>query len=116
MESAAGTGPDDLVFTTRNGTPGGHRPIVQEAFKPALRRAGLNESIRLYDLRHTHATLLLQAEVHPEVVSERLGHASVAITLDVYSHVLPGMQEKATEKLDVMLYGDRNELGDRVPN
>ena len=97
--------PDDLVFTTRSGKPGGHRTIVQEAFKPAVRRAGLDESIRLYDLRHTHATLLLLAGVHPKVVSERLGHSSVAITLDVYSHVLPGMQQEAAQKLDGVLYG-----------
>ena len=51
--------------------------------------------IRLHDLRHTHATLLLLAGTHPKVVQERLGHSSIAITLDTYSHVLPGLQEKA---------------------
>ena len=116
MESAAGNGPGDLVFTTRSGKPGGHRTIVQEAFKPALRRAGLDEAIRLYDLRHTHATLLLLVGVHPKVVSERLGHASVAITLDVYSHVMPGMQEQAAEKLDAMMYGEQREKAARVAN
>ena len=58
---------------------------------------------RLHDLRHTHATMLLRAGVHPKVVSERLGHASIAITLDVYSHVLPGMQEAAAELIDAGL-------------
>jgi integrase len=52
-------------------------------------------SIRLHDLRHTHATLALQAGVHPKVVSERLGHATVSITLDTYSHAIPAMQEEA---------------------
>lgn len=94
----------DLVFTTRAGTPSHQRVIVQEAFKPALERAGLPKETRLYDLRHTHATLLLLAGVHPKVVSERLGHASVAITLDVYSHVLPNMQQEAAERLEAMLY------------
>jgi integrase len=59
--------------------------------------------IRFHDLRHTHATQLLKAGVHPEVVSERLGHASIRITLDTYSHVMPGMQEDAAEKIDAGL-------------
>jgi len=55
------------------------------------------------DLRHAHATQLLTAGVHPKVVFERLGHASIGITLDAYSHVMPGMQEEAAEKIDVGL-------------
>jgi integrase len=70
-----------------------------------LRQAGLDESVRLYDLRHTCATLLLQAGENPKVVSERLGHASITLTLDVYSHVLPDMQKAAAEKLERILYG-----------
>ncbi|HEX7611385.1 MAG TPA: tyrosine-type recombinase/integrase [Candidatus Limnocylindrales bacterium] len=66
------------------------------------RRATLPE-IRLHDFRHTHATSALRAGVHPKVVSERLGHASIGITLDVYSHVMPGMQEEAAEKIDAGL-------------
>ena len=61
--------------------------------------------VRLHDLRHTHATLLFKAGVHPKIVSERLGHASIAITLDTYSHVLPGLQEAAAERFDRMLEG-----------
>ncbi len=60
-------------------------------------------AIRFHDLRHTHATQLLKAGVHPKVVSERLGHASIGITLDTYSHVMPGMQEEAAEKIDAGL-------------
>jgi len=56
--------------------------------------------VRLHDLRHTHATLMLKEGVHPKVVSERLGHASVVITLDTYSHVLPGLQEEAALKFE----------------
>jgi len=59
--------------------------------------------IRFHDLRHTSATQLLKAGVHPKVVSERLGHASIGITLDTYSHVMPGMQEEAAEKIDAGL-------------
>ena len=54
-------------------------------------------------LRHSHATQLLKQGIHPKVVSERLGHATVAITLDTYSHVLPGMQEEAAESIDAAL-------------
>ncbi len=60
-------------------------------------------SISLHALTHTHTTLLLGANVHPKIVSERLGHATVGITLDTYSHVLPNMQEEAAKKLDALL-------------
>jgi integrase len=59
--------------------------------------------IRFHDLRHSHASALLKAGVHPKVVSERLGHASIGITLDTYSHVMPGMQEEAAERIDAGL-------------
>lgn len=58
---------------------------------------------RFHDLRHSHATHLLRAGVHPKVVSERLGHSAVGITLDTYSHMLPGMQEDAVRLIDVAL-------------
>ena len=61
--------------------------------------------IRHYDLRHTCATLLLMAGEIPKVVGERLGHASVMLTLDIYSHVLPTMQEAAPLKLEKILFG-----------
>jgi len=60
-------------------------------------------NIRLYDLRHTAATLALAAGVSPKIISEQLGHASVAFTLDVYSHVLPHMQEAAALKVETLL-------------
>jgi integrase len=59
--------------------------------------------LRFHDLRHTAATLLLKAGVHPKIVSERLGHATVAITLDTYSHVMPDMQREAASAVDVIL-------------
>jgi integrase len=65
---------------------------------------GLPE-IRLYDLRHTTATLLLSAGENPKVVSERLGHASIVLTLDTYSHVLPKMQKEATAKIEKLTFG-----------
>jgi integrase len=95
---------NDLVFCTEAGTPVDVNNLTKRHFKPALRRASLPETIRLYDLRHTCATLLLSAGENPKVVSERLGHASVKLTLDVYSHVLPNLQVSASEKLEKMLF------------
>jgi integrase len=80
-----------LVFPSNVGTPLSHRNVVR-SFKAVLGRAGLPSSVRLYDLRHTCATLLLSRNVHPKYVQELLGHASIAQTLDTYSHVLPSMR------------------------
>lgn len=93
----------DLVFCAKDGRPLMLHNLIMRHFKPILRRAGLPESLRLYDLRHTCATLLLAANENPKVVSERLGHASVTLTLDTYSHVLPSMQQAASEKLERIL-------------
>ena len=62
---------------------------------------------RLHDLRHTHATLALQAGIHPKVVSERLGHATIAITLDTYSHAIPAMQEEAATLIARLVLGEK---------
>jgi integrase len=78
--------------------------LLSRHFKPAPKRAKLPDSIRLYDLRHTCATLLLSSNEHPKIVSERLGHASITLTLDTYSHVLPSMQQAASEKSESMLF------------
>jgi len=58
--------------------------------------------LRFHDLRHAHATLLLLQGVHPKIVSERLGHASIGITLDTYSHVLPSLQNDAADAFDTL--------------
>src|SRR5262249_21754526 len=71
---------------------------LSRAFRKFMRRHKLPR-IRLHDLRHSHATHLLAAGVHPKIAQERLGHSSVGITLDLYSHVLPGMQEDAVAKV-----------------
>ena len=65
--------------------------------------------MRFHDLRHTHATLMLKQGVHPKIVSERLGHASVNITLDTYSHVLPGLQEAAAVAFEEALQSPTTE-------
>jgi integrase len=92
----------DLVFTTAVGTPIHPRNLVRE-FKTASRSAGLPE-IRLHDLRHTAATLALTAGAHPKQVQEMLGHARVAITLDVYSHVTEQMHDETAEKIGNQLF------------
>jgi integrase len=94
----------DLVFATDTGQPLESRNLIKRHFKPVLKQAGLRETIRLYDLRHTCATLLLAAGEHPKIVSEMLGHASIQLTLDTYSHVLPDMQQGAVAKLEDMLF------------
>jgi integrase len=88
-----------LVFPSSVGTPLSHRNVVR-SFKAVLKRAGLPATIRLYDLRHTCATLLLCRNVHPKYVQELLGHASIAQTLDTYSHVLPGMNGGIGDAID----------------
>jgi len=94
----------DLIFAAEKGTPLLWRNLTRRHFKPLLKIAELPD-VRLYDLRHTTATMLLAAGENPKVVSERLGHASITLTLDTYSHVLPTMQKAATEKLERMMYG-----------
>jgi integrase len=82
-----------LVFTQEN-SAALDPESVSRYFRQAVKKA-LLPPIRLHDLRHTHATLALQAGIHPKVVSERLGHATVSITLDTYSHAIPAKQEEA---------------------
>ena len=100
----------DFVFAARNGGPLDGQNIRRRHFRAILRRAGLSEAFRLYDLRHSCATLLLAANEHPKVVSEWLGHASVSLTLDTYSHVLPSMQQAASDKLESILFSQTGTL------
>jgi integrase len=93
---------DLLLFRARRGGPIRESRFVQDHFKPLLKSAKL-PAIRLYDLRHTAATISLIAGISPKVISEQPGHASVAFTLDVYSHVLPHMQDAAAEKIQALL-------------
>jgi len=93
----------DLVFCSELGTPHSIPNLTYRYFRPILIKVGLPQ-IRLYDLRHTNATLLLIAEENPKIVAERLGHSTVVLTLDTYSHVIPTMQKTATDKLNKMLY------------
>jgi integrase len=109
----------DLVFCQPNGKPLHAHNIVRRDFRRVTTRTGLPR-IRFHDLRHTHATHLLRAGVHPKVVQERLGHSTPAFTLAVYSHVLPGMQEEAAKAVSSRLLGQpdpgSSESGDAAPS
>jgi integrase len=89
---------NDLVFPTSTGRPHDARNIGARVLPRLLKRAGL-PPMRLYDCRHSMATLLLAGGVNPKIVSERLGHSKVGMTLDTYSHVLPTMQREAADTL-----------------
>jgi integrase len=90
--------PADLAFSHPDGRP--LRPnSVTRAFQEIAESVGL-KGARLHDFRHAHATILLQQGVHPKIVQERLGHSSVSTTLDIYSHVVPSLQEAAARKFE----------------
>jgi integrase len=93
-----------LVFNNEIGQPLERHNLLNRHFKPLLKAAGLPGSLRLYDLRHSAATLLLTAGIHPKVASERLGHSSIVMTLDTYSHVQPDMQKEASDKMEELLF------------
>lgn len=94
----------DLVFTDADGGPLSPQRTTHR-FRRLVRRLEAVPPIRLHDVRHTHATLLLAAGVPIKVVSERLGHATIAMTLDVYAHVLPAMDREAAERFGALLGG-----------
>ena len=96
-----GRDPSALVFARIDGDP--IQPdSVTKMFARIAERAKIRP-IRFHRLRHTHATDLLRAGVHPKIASERLGHASIAITMDTYSHAIPGLQEDAAQRIDAAL-------------
>lgn len=98
--------PDDLVFVKADGTSM-HPDIFSQLFDRTVAKLDV-PAISLHDLRHTHATLLLKSGVHVKVVSERLGHANVAFTMNVYQHVLPGMQAEAADTFALLIRNERS--------
>ncbi|MCJ2077899.1 site-specific integrase [Methylobacterium sp. E-016] len=93
---------DGYVYTQADGSPVQPNSLTHE-FTRILAQAPDLPKVRFHDLRHSHATQMLASGVHPKIAQERLGHSSIAITLDLYSHVLPGMQEDAAAKVDAAL-------------
>ena len=90
------------VFCNGVGNPIEATNMLRRSFRPLLTKAGL-PIIRFHDLRHSVATLLLTAGIHPKIVQELLGHSQISLTLDTYSHVLPSLQEDAVNRLNVLL-------------
>lgn len=97
----------DLVFATHFGQPLDERNVVNRSFKPLLERAELPKAVRLYDLRHTAATLMLASGASPRTVAERLGHASAKMTLDVYAHGLQPQRDELTASIERALFETR---------
>ncbi|WP_287060304.1 site-specific integrase [Mesorhizobium sp.] len=95
---------DSFVVAQVDGSPLQPRSLTHEWVR-VLGKTALPR-IRFHDLRHTHATQMLSAGVHPKAASERLGHSTIGITLDLYSHVTPGMQADAAEQVDAALQVD----------
>jgi len=95
-------GESDFVFTNAVGRHIDPDNLRHRSFGPLLQRAAL-PNIRFHDLRHTAATVLMSLGTHPKVVQELLGHSQIAVTMDIYSHVLPTMQRKAMDDLDKLL-------------
>jgi integrase len=91
----------DLVFATPTGDP-----IPPWSLRRAWRQISDIGHLRFHDLRHAHPTLMLAAGIHPKIVSERLGHSGVAITLDTYSHVIPGLGAQAALKAESLVEGE----------
>jgi len=92
---------DNLVFSCVDGKSLSPDNVTHAWFK-LVRRTGL-KPIRLHDARHTHASLMLKQGIHPKIVQERLGHSSIQITLDTYSHIAPGLQKAAAERFDELV-------------
>ncbi|MGH9032945.1 MAG: tyrosine-type recombinase/integrase [Acidimicrobiia bacterium] len=101
----AWSGSGDLVFTNEVGEPV-HPSALSRLFVSSVRASGL-PMIRLHDLRHTYATVALAAGVHPKIVSERLGHATIAVTLDLYSHVTPAIDAEAAALVASKIFDHR---------
>lgn len=103
---------NDLVFSKADGSP--IRPdTITRAWSDLAKRCGISAT-RLHDARHSHASLMLKAGVHPRIVQERLGHSTISVTLDTYSHVSPGLQEAAAKRFDDALQFGHNEKAGRT--
>jgi integrase len=96
---------EDLVFSSKTGSPMSWDNLVRRNLKPLMRKAGLPQTTRPYDLRHTFATLMLEQGENPKVVQEVLGHSRITHTMDTYSHVSPNIQKEAFGRLGKRLEG-----------
>lgn len=92
----------EWIFCDEQGIPLRATSMVRQSFQPLLLKAGLPH-IRFHDLRHSTATLLFTLGVHPKIVQELLGHSQIFVTLDIYSHILPTLQEEAMQRFNEAL-------------
>ena len=93
-------GRDEPLFVNRAGQPLNRDKFRETVIRPALREAGLPEQLRTYDLRHGHASMLIDMGVNPLVVAQRMGHSDPSVTLREYGHLFEGVQERVSEQLD----------------
>lgn len=110
---------DDTIFVNQHGRPMNDMSFRGNVFKPALVRARIDRQTRIHDLRHTAVAIAIQAGAHPKAIQRRLGHASIALTLDVYGHLMPDMETTLAfdiDKLRNQLDADDATLGHEPPD
>ncbi len=100
MVTFCGSDPDGLVFTASNGAAMRNSNFTKNVWQPAIAEAELPERLRIHDLRHTAAALLISQGAHPEAIKRHLGHSSIVVTMDVYGHLFPSEAESLAEALD----------------
>jgi integrase len=100
--------PDTLLFTAPKGGPLRIANFRQRVWWPSLESAGLPRSIRIHDMRHTCASLLIRQGVHPKAIQHHLGHSSINITMDRYGHLLPDQYDDLASQLDSVHANVRN--------
>jgi integrase len=105
--------PDDYVFTAPRGGPLRRDLLLKRFIRPAIEAADLPPALRLHDLRHSCAALLIELGAHPKAIQERLGHSSITVTMDVYGHLFPALNEALTERLDEVF---RTARESRIPD
>ena len=109
--------PDEFLFTAPMGGPLRRDLLFKRFIRPAITKAGLPVNLRLHDLRHTCAALLISLGAHPKAIQERLGHSSITVTIDVYGHLFPSIDQALTQRLDELLTAAKaplSEVGSQV--
>ena len=118
--------PDALVFTAsgrtyktktiRAGTPLGNSNFARQVWKPAIKAAEVPENLRIHDLRHTAAALMIATGAHPDHIKRHLGHSSITVTMDLYGHLLPSEADAAAQRLDDMLRDSQKDKQQTKPS
>jgi integrase len=112
-ETGPPLGSEEYVFTAPEGGPLRRDLLHKRYLRPAVLKAGLPDGLRVHDLRHTCASLLIGLGAHPKVIQERLGHSSIMVTMDVYGHLFPSLNEALTERLDEVFRAARRPASER---